>query len=308
MKKIFFAILVLLILSFSVIQFIIPERIRITGSNSIKLPPLSVQRGITNPDNWSKWFRGESKSGSFQSGDVTITPIKKNVSSISIKLQVKEISFAGSIGNLSAGNEEKLFYSLIADEESTGPVSRISQYFKARKAKSHMETVLENLETFLSDNKNIYGFPLRIGQVKDSTLISATMTTSNYPGTAEIYVLIDELQKYILQQNGVIRDSAMLNIFPLQANEHQVMIAIPLLRDIPSTERFTIKKMILGNLLQTEVKGGPHSIQKGEKALQNFMDDYQRESPAIPFQSLITDRRKVTDTALWVTRLSYPIF
>ena len=307
MKKIFFTILVLLILAFSVIQFIIPEKIRITGSNNIELSPLSLQRGITNQNNWKHWFPANPDSGS-ASREITVTPLQKNISSIKIKVQIKDASFTGSIGNLSGDEEEKLFYSLEADQESTGPVSRIDQYLKARKVKRHLETVLEKMESFLSDNKNIYGFPLRIGKVKDSTLISAKITTSGYPQTGEIYGLIHELHKYIAQQNGVIRDSAMLNVFPLQGNEHQVMVAFPLLRDIPSNEKFTIKKMILGNLLQTEVKGGPHTIQKGEQALQNFMNDYRRESPAIPFQSLITDRRKVTDTALWVTRLSHPVF
>ncbi len=308
MKKIFFTILVLLILAFAVIQFIIPEKIRITGSNNIELSPLALQRGITNPNNWAHWFPGELNSGSYNGKEITVTPLQKNISSIKIKVQIKNASFTGSIGNLSGESDEKLFYSLEADQESTGPVSRIDQYMKARKVKRHLETVLEKMESFLSDNKNIYGFPLQIGKVKDSTLISAKITTSGYPQTGEIYGLIDELHKYIAQQNGIIRDSAMLNIFPLQGNEHQVMVAFPLLRDIPSTEKFTIKKMILGNLLQTEVKGGLHTIQKGEQALQNFMNDYRRESPAIPFQTLITDRRTVTDTSLWITRLSYPVF
>ena len=308
MKKIFFTILILLILAFSVIQFIIPSRIRITGSNNIELAPLSLQRGITNADNWGQWFPGELKSGSYSTEEITVTPLQKNVSSIKIKVLVKETSFTGSIGNLSSENEEKLFYSVEADEESTGPVSRIDQYLKAKKVKQHLETILEKMETFLTDNKNIYGFPLQMGKVKDSTLISAKITTSGYPKTAEIYGLIDDLHQYIAQHNGIIRDSAMLNIFPLQENNHQVMVAIPLERDIPSTEKFTIKKMVLGNLLQTEVKGGPYTIQKGEQALQNFINDYRRESPAIPFQSLITDRRKVTDTSLWITRLSYPVF
>jgi hypothetical protein len=308
MKKIFFAILVLLILTFSVIQFIIPEKIRITGSNNIELSPLSLQRGITNQNNWKYWFQDELNSDTTTGNGIMVTPVQKNISSIKIKVRIKDASFTGTIGNLSANDEEKLFYSVEADQESTGPVSRIDQYLKARKVKRHLETVLKKMKSFLADNKNIYGFPLQMGKVKDSTLISAKINTSGYPETEEIYRLIDDLRKYIAQQNGIIRDSAMLNIFPLQGNEHQVMVAFPLLRDIPSTEKFTIKKMILGNLLQTEVKGGPQTIQKGEQALQNFMNDYRRESPAIPFQSLVTDRRKVTDTSQWVTRLSYPVF
>ncbi|MGZ5255790.1 MAG: hypothetical protein ACXWCT_15385, partial [Flavitalea sp.] len=241
-------------------------------------------------------------------GEVLITPGKKLVSSVKVNAQISEVNFAGAIGSITTNTEEKIFYSLESMEESTGPVSRISQYFKARKVKRYMESALENLASYLSDNKNIYGVPIRIGQVKDSTLISAKTITQGYPSNEEIYGLIEELHNYIRQQNGIVRDSAMLNIFPMKGDQYQVMIAIPLVRDIPANERFTIKKMILGNLLQTEVSGGPYAIQKGEQALQNFMEDYRRESPAIPYQSLITDRRKVTDTAQWFTKIYYPVF
>jgi len=35
--------------------------------------------------------------------------------------------------------------------------------------------------------------------------------------------------------------------------------------------------------------------------------DYQRAIIAIPFQMLITDRTKETDSTKWITRLYYPV-
>jgi hypothetical protein len=37
------------------------------------------------------------------------------------------------------------------------------------------------------------------------------------------------------------------------------------------------------------------------------VQDHQRVAPAIPFQSLVTDRTKQPDTSKWVTRLYWPI-
>jgi len=86
------------------------------------------------------------------------------------------------------------------------------------------------------------------------------------------------------------------------------MVAIPTKSDLQSEGKFQLKKMVLGNILMAEVKGGVHIVMKGENELTNYMDDYKKLSPAIPFQSLITDRQLETDSSKWVTRLYYPIF
>jgi hypothetical protein len=42
--------------------------------------------------------------------------------------------------------------------------------------------------------------------------------------------------------------------------------------------------------------------------MKNYISDYQRTVMAIPFQSLVTDRRKEADTTKWLTKLYFPIF
>ena len=66
--------------------------------------------------------------------------------------------------------------------------------------------------------------------------------------------------------------------------------------------------MVLGNILTGEVKGGVYVVTQAEQELKNFVTDFRRMSPAIPYQSLITNRMQETDTAKWITRLYYPIF
>jgi hypothetical protein len=62
-----------------------------------------------------------------------------------------------------------------------------------------------------------------------------------------------------------------------------------------------------GNIFVCEVKGGPYSIDKATRQVQYYMSDHQRAAPAIPFQSLITDRRNETDTSKWITKIYYPV-
>ena len=62
-----------------------------------------------------------------------------------------------------------------------------------------------------------------------------------------------------------------------------------------------------GNILITEVKGDNKEIQKAYTQIQHYISDYKRIAPAIPFESLVTDRRKQPDSSQWVTKIYYPV-
>ena len=100
----------------------------------------------------------------------------------------------------------------------------------------------------------------------------------------------------------------MLNVHREGAERYETMVAVPTESDVPTTEKFKIKKMVLGNILVSQVTGGEDRVKEGEKQLANYVEDYQKISPAIPFQSLVTERISEPDSTKWITRLYYPIF
>ncbi len=90
-------------------------------------------------------------------------------------------------------------------------------------------------------------------------------------------------------------------------NGYETMVAIPVDRVLDDSQDFALKKMVPGNILVAEVKGGISTVKEGEAQLENFVQDYQFVSPAIPFQSLVTNRMLEKDTSKWITKLYYPI-
>ena len=62
-----------------------------------------------------------------------------------------------------------------------------------------------------------------------------------------------------------------------------------------------------GNILVTDVKGGPYNIAKAFEAVEKYTEDHNRMAPAIHFQSLVTDRRQERDTSKWITRIYWPV-
>lgn len=86
------------------------------------------------------------------------------------------------------------------------------------------------------------------------------------------------------------------------------MVAIPTKKPLPSKNKFQVKRMILGNILMGEVKGGITTVINSEEQLANYVTDHKKLSPAISYQSLVTDRLMEKDSTKWVTRLYYPVF
>jgi hypothetical protein len=144
--------------------------------------------------------------------------------------------------------------------------------------------------------------------VTDSILISTYSHSKNYPSTNFIYGLIDQLKKYIASQSAKETGFPMLNINTTDSINYLTRVAIPVNRKLPSSGNISYKWMLSGgNILVTDVKGGPSSINNAFDQVENYVNDYHHFAPAIPFQSLITDRSKEPDTSKWITIIYYPV-
>ena len=89
---------------------------------------------------------------------------------------------------------------------------------------------------------------------------------------------------------------------------YKIMVAIPINKIVPTTEKFLLKRMVPGKILVTEVKGGAYTADVALRQLTLYMEDNRLISPAIPFQSLITERIKEADTTKWMTKIYFPVF
>jgi hypothetical protein len=100
----------------------------------------------------------------------------------------------------------------------------------------------------------------------------------------------------------------MLNMKQVDSSYYEVMTAIAVDRELPTTNHFAAKFMLKGgNILEAEIKGGPYTIENAFNVLEIYRSDHNYTSPAIPFQLLMTDRVKEPDTTKWITKLYYPI-
>ncbi len=308
MKKWSFIFLVLIGLMFLSMYLLIPSKITVEGYRTVGTPIEAVNRILLNREAVAKWWPGTIENDSVYNYKGTKYSIPERVL-LNLPITNKSESLSSQITSSPIKDDScgiQWTYNTISTDYN--PINRIHHFFKARNLKIQLDTILNSLCAYISTTKNIYGYTITEGRVKDSSLLSTKKIFTHYPSTAEVYQVIDGLKSYISKNGGIEKEYPMLNITTIAPQQYEVMIAIPMLRDIPSNNVYVIKKMILGKLLETTVTGGPTAIANGEIALKNYLIDFHRTSPAIPFQMLVTNRMQVSDTTKWVTYVKYPVF
>ena len=146
------------------------------------------------------------------------------------------------------------------------------------------------------------------GKFTDSVLVTHNWHTAGFPETAVVYDEIGRLEKHLEQYGATATNMPMLHIKKSETGGYDIMAAIPINKEVPVSKGIEIKRLFPGNTLISVVKGGYATVEKAEAAFERYKTDYTFVSPAIPFQSLVTNRMAVADSSKWITKLYYPIF
>jgi hypothetical protein len=193
-------------------------------------------------------------------------------------------------------------------QTSYNPIKRVIQYVQAHRLKTRMTAITESLLRFIVKSENVYGISIQRSTIKDTLLAATTITGNRYPGNEEIYDRIESMIGYIESQKAKPANPPMLNISQNEQGAYQTTIGIPISKLINPGGGILINRMVAGNTLISEIKGGPRTIAKAFDQMELYLEDFKLVSPAMPFESLVTDRRAEPDTSNWVTKIYYPIF
>jgi hypothetical protein len=304
-------VMTLLILS-SVISFywLIPSTIKVSTFKVTGAHELTILRLINNQDLTFKSmsnFKDKSKN-QIKIDDIqfSLNNVLSNLIQLDIttdKLKTKSFITVNSINKDSAAIH--WFFEIKSD---WNPLHRWSDYQEAKKIKNATAQLLNEIKTFVEKPVNVYGFDIKEISLKDTLLIVTKFKCDKRPTNAQIYNATDELSKYLNQFNVKAINNPMVTILDNQTYDYTVMVGLSIESKIPETEKFTLKRMpVNGKMFVAEVTGGSSTIQNGYSALKNYLLDSKRPSPAVPFELLINDRRQITDSAKWQTRLYYPV-
>ena len=306
MKRVFYVLAVVIIALLLSVYLFIPGQLKVQEADSINAALPAVSRVLLKEENWQKWWPGETL---LSLDDTKFSVTKKMLNSFEIMIEQNGDSLKSV---LQFSQFKQYSINLIWNctvVSGINPFQRIAGYFKARRIKNKLNTLTDSLHIFLSNQKNIYGFEIKKVLVTDSILISTRKTFDHYPSAIETEALIDNLRKYISANKAKEMNYPMLHVRELTYNQFEAMVAIATDVKLPDNNEFASKQLLKGgNLLEAEITGGHTSIRNFIMEYENFVRDFSISSPAIPYQLIITDRAKESDTSKWVTKLCYPVF
>jgi hypothetical protein len=313
MKKYIFGGLVTLLLLLLSSYLFVPNIISISKKLSVHTNAKSFYRGLFDKSKWVAWWPGEYTTKdkepffSYKNTSYKFDDIK--FSSLIISTENSMLKGGTSLNYISSGNDS---VDLVWDAKilsSYNPIKRWQVYFNSKKLGSQFDEIMGKMALFYADPKNIYGIDIKKESVADSALVSTfSILKGSYPGVTEIYALIDELRSYISSNGAKEKGFPMLNISTSDSINYITKVAIPVDKKLPSSGNISYRWMLAGgNILTVDVTGGNEKIMNTVHQIESYIEDYNRQPPAIHFLSLITDRRKEPDSSKWITRIYYPV-
>ena len=301
--------LAVIIMGYVVFAFLKPS-----NNNPIKVTVncanAALARNMVDLKTWQNWWPGKKNndtSFSFQSVSYTLTKLVGNGASFKVFTNNKSESGFLQFESVNDTSCNLFWNPTIVISESLS--EKLLNPFGKNEVKNNISLLLDSMKNYFDNPINIYGFRARFSQVTDPHLISIKKEYAQYPTTNEIYETITKLEAFATLNGAKKTNAPMMNAHKNEeANGFDVMIALPINMPLEASEDFLPKFMIQGILLEAEVKGGIANVEKCLAQFNNFLSDYKLSAPAIPYQSLVTDRSKVLDSNLWITNIYQPIF
>lgn len=308
MKR-FLLIIVSLLVIMTIVGFLIPSNKTYSVKINSPIPFDGISRVIVNKGDWSRWWPGEMVNDStitYKEATFNIKTILLNGFELSGRLDNQPVNF--SFQSIATYNAETAITMTATVSLSNNPFSKVFQKIWAGGTAKIMNELFNNISTALSDVKKVYGYDIKLGKVPNSSYVSTSKYFDHQPGMEEVYALIKEIEDYVIAENGKVVNDPILNISKEGESKYMVMVALATDRDLPTKGKFLLKQMMLGNIVVSQVKGGPSAIQKCRQAVQYYVNDYRKVSPAISFERLLTNRVTEKDSTKWLTTINYPVF
>lgn len=308
MKKPFIVFLVVLAIVAVAFYSFIPNKLEISKTIYINVVPDVVYRNLSEEARRQRWWPTETALENTSPNAIRYVFTHKSINAIEILILFNNSKFQSTLRILPVNKGSTALQWKFDIETSYSPFEKIKFYQKATWIKKEMNQILGSLQSFLAKEENQYNPPMELSTVTDTLLVSTKVSLNHYPVTAEVYSLISSLKQYISVQGAKETNYPMLHVIKVDSIRFETMVAIPVNKEVSNSENLVFKRMVPGNIVITKVQGGHHNIAKAFNEMELYLNDNQLASPAIPFESLVTDRLKEPDTSKWVTRIYYPVY
>ena len=300
---------ILLVLVIAAFYFFIPSPLKSSLLVPVKCNVFGADRVLGDTGKWVRWWPEDGKGrGGLEYDGVNYRPGKRLMRSVEINIDDKSSALSGMLVIFSAPHIDSCYLQLQFDQRvSLNPLKRIRQYREAQHLKADMMIILDRFRTYLESMQNVYGLTMVEKSTPGSLLEQTIHIVGMYPTTDTIYTEVRKLERFLAAHGSRKAGHPMMNITALADGRYKLRVALPADKVIPNSGDVQSGEVPTDIFLQADVVGGDGAVRAGFGSMGNYISDYGRTIVAIPFASLITDRRLEPDSAKWVTRIYWPL-
>lgn len=284
-------------------SLLMPAQPRVSETAVVHAPQGTVVRALATRSLWERWWTKPDML-SYPVDNFHNSEVIEPAFTLEVKLDKKAIPMPLVIMPL--GNDSARVVLQVLLPESKGMMGKARNFFTAKRVAAGVDDLLQALKSFSEKEENIYGLKVQQVKVRDSILLTTTFMHDAAPGPAFIDSIVGNM-KAVAQQGGAAVTGPVMMHFEKSGNMHLVMLGLPVDREVEARGDYRTRRMVMGNLLEAEVRGGRTEIEKGFRQMEKYIRDHRRTSPAIPFEVPLTNRMAEADSNKWLTRIYYPI-
>ena len=313
MKKVLLLVFGFFLAAIALIYFLIPSQILISAAKIAPSPDVAIERLLLDESQWPSWWPttelNKFRPAKFQQQDYTFTLSKKFYKSLEIEIQRNnDPALLSRLSLIPIRTDSTGIEWTCQLESGNNPFQRINNYWKARSIKGQMDSALNACARFFSHIEKVYGINIERTQLPDTLFVTSRVLTRSVPNQLERYALINKIEAYIATQGTKPSGSPIYNVTRYDDQHFQLMAGLPVTTRIPEENNFSLKYMVKGSFMVTEVLGGESKVKWASAQLKQYFQDYKKTSMAMSFTMLVTDRMLQTDSSRWITRLYEPVY
>jgi effector-binding domain-containing protein len=314
MKKRVAAFLIILVILIILFSFPVSKKtsISIVASFDNTMPQ------ITNVYNWKNWYPSIKESFKNNPAGYSIikdssqkiytinTPDKKYIilAITPMAYQVREVS----------GNWENIFAFSVLSGDTLGRMKIIiekkSPLLLAILGKDKTgDVAINGLKMYLEDPKELYGFNIGMGTIRDSVIASTVFKIRN----KDVFLKIQEeylnLLNYIKTHNLLKAGHISISYIPISGDSLQITVGIPVNKTAsPDKEINCLLLPAKGNVLVGNYEGRFSERKKIYFSMTKFLTDHSLSIPAESFERYLDDSIPSNDSSMIRIELNYPVY
>lgn len=270
----------------------------------------STSRYLSNSARWKLWWpksQVENNGGifHFRGDEYKLVSTFRNGSNLIVNPDTHPIpthirAFYKSV-------DSTLIQWTFSDMEKEGLFGRMINHYKRNRIQKEMTILLDSLKAFMNNPDKVYRFHIEQIPPIDTLMITTKRDFSHNPTTTDVYSTINYLRLHLNKARIKETGAPMMNV-NADSGFYKLMVAIPIEKPFRNSGDIEVKRMVPSKFVCVDVVGGPKTLEIARQEAKLYMTDFEKVQMAIPFESLVTDRLEIPDTAKWKTRIYYPSF